>query len=249
MNLKEMLDREVLSRNSFDEVSDEKPDPILIARESKDEYISLICSLFAYGKASLIVKFLKSLDFELLNSDENSIKEAFNRHYYRFQTSNDVIEFFISLKRLKNVDSLQNIFLSGYRVENSVIDGIYELISAIHKVNSYESEGYKFLIGSLPNRAKIQANSPYKRWNMFLRWMVRADNIDFGIWSEVNKADLILPLDTHTFKVSQKLGLLNRKSYDLKSALIITEKLKEFDPLDPIKYDFAIYRLGQEMKI
>ena len=57
---------------------------------------------------------------------------------------------------------------------------------------------------------------------------------------------MILPLDTHTFKVSQKLGLLKRKTYDLKSAIEITDKLKEFDVNDPIKYDFALYRIGQE---
>ena len=76
--------------------------------------------------------------------------------------------------------------------------------------------------------------------------MVRDDNLDMGLWKNVDKKDLILPLDTHTFKVSQKLGLLTRKTYDLKSAILITEKLKEFDENDPIKYDFAIYRLGQE---
>ena len=81
---------------------------------------------------------------------------------------------------------------------------------------------------------------------MFLRWMVRNDNLDMGLWTKVDKKDLILPLDTHTFKVSQKLGLLDRKSYDLKSAIIITQELKKLDPQDPIKYDFAIYRLGQE---
>ena len=81
---------------------------------------------------------------------------------------------------------------------------------------------------------------------MFLRWMVRDDNLDMGLWKNIYKKDLILPLDTHTFKVSQRLGLLTRKSYDLKSAVLITDKLKEFDKNDPIKYDFAIYRLGQE---
>ena len=81
---------------------------------------------------------------------------------------------------------------------------------------------------------------------MFLRWMVRSDELDLGLWNGVNKKDLILPLDTHTFKVSQKLGLLNRKTYDLKSALEITSALKKFDINDPIKYDFALYRIGQE---
>ena len=82
--------------------------------------------------------------------------------------------------------------------------------------------------------------------NMYLRWMVRDDNLDLGLWKNIDKKDLILPLDTHTFKVSQKLGLLDRKNYDLKSALLITDKLKEFDKLDPIKYDFSLYRIGQE---
>lgn len=81
---------------------------------------------------------------------------------------------------------------------------------------------------------------------MFLRWMVRDDNLDLGLWKKVDKKDLIIPLDTHTFKVSQKLGLLQRKTYDLKSAILLTQKLKEFDNQDPIKYDFALYRIGQE---
>lgn len=79
-----------------------------------------------------------------------------------------------------------------------------------------------------------------------MRWMVREDNIDMGLWSGVDKSDLIIPLDTHTFNVSKKLGLLSRKSYDLEAAMELTKKLKEFDRQDPLKYDFALYRIGQE---
>lgn len=85
-----------------------------------------------------------------------------------------------------------------------------------------------------------------KRWMMYLRWMVRCDNIDMGLWSGIDRADLIIPLDTHTFNVSRKLGLLSRKSYDLEAAIELTKKLKEFDEKDPLKYDFALYRIGQE---
>ncbi len=67
-----------------------------------------------------------------------------------------------------------------------------------------------------------------------------------GLWSKIDKRDLIIPLDTHTFNVSLRLGLLTRKTYDLKASLELTAKLREFDESDPIKYDFAIYRLGQE---
>ena len=81
---------------------------------------------------------------------------------------------------------------------------------------------------------------------MFLRWMIREDNIDMGLWSDAYISDLIIPLDTHTFKVSRKLGLLQRKTYDLQSAIELTQTLKKFDAKDPLKYDFALYRIGQE---
>ena len=78
------------------------------------------------------------------------------------------------------------------------------------------------------------------------RWMVRSDALDMGLWSKIDKKDLLMPLDTHTFKVSQRLGLLKRKTYDMKATIELTNKLKKFDNSDPIKYDFALYRLGQE---
>ena len=84
---------------------------------------------------------------------------------------------------------------------------------------------------------------------MYLRWMVRHDELDMGLWSKIDKKDLLMPLDTHTFKVSQKLGLLSRKTYDMKATLELTERLKGFDLTDPIKYDFALYRLGQEKMV
>jgi uncharacterized protein (TIGR02757 family) len=92
----------------------------------------------------------------------------------------------------------------------------------------------------------ISGASPFKRYMMYFRWMVRDSELDLGLWKGVKRADLIIPLDTHTFNVSKRLGLLKRKSYDLKAAIELTNKLKEFDPNDPVKYDFAIYRLGQE---
>lgn len=249
--IKKLLDNEVINRDSSFELSYEKPDPLLVASRYKDESIILICALFAYGKASLIVKFLDSLDFELLNKNEEIIKKELENKYYRFQNSEDVIAIFIALKRLKNIDSLNNIFLKSYKKDNSILEGIDGLIKEIQKVNKRDTQGYNFLISKVLKRDKQEkikeiGNPPYKRWNMFLRWMVRDEQLDLGLWSGISKKDLILPLDTHTFKVSQKLGLLKRKTYDLKSAIEITNKLKEFDKDDPIKYDFALYRLGQE---
>ena len=253
-NLKQLLDNEVNNRNKEDELTLDKPDPLMIAKKYNDEYISLICALFAYGNANQIVKFLGSLDFGLLEKSEKTIKKELDNYYYRFQNSDDVKAIFISLRRLKQNNSLEDIFKLGYDKQNSVLDGIDSIIKAIRDINEYYSDGYKFLIGTNPkkdknNNIKLIGNSAYKRYNMFLRWMVRYDNLDMGLWKDIDKKDLIIPLDTHTFKVSQKLGLLSRKTADLKSAVLITDKLKSFDKNDPIKYDFAIYRLGQEKVI
>lgn len=250
INIKEILDIEIIKRDNSSEL--EKLDPVIIARKYKDEYISLICALFAYGNVKQILKLLNSFDFSILGKSEEIIKSSLKNNYYRFQTSEDIINFFISLSRLKKKNlSLENIFYNKYKINFSVLEGIDGIIEAILEINSYRSRGYKFLISSSFKRDKQEnikeiGNSPYKRYNLFLRWMIRKDNIDIGLWNKIDKKDLIIPLDTHTFNICKKLNLLTRKTYDLKSALLITEKLREFSNSDPIKYDFAIYRIGQE---
>ncbi len=244
MNIKDRLDIEVADRNSIGELSYDKADPLLIASRYRDESISLICALFAYGNANAIVKFLDTLDFNLLNQSDEIIKKELSSSYYRFQKSEDVSGLFIALKRLKDIDSIESIFYSGYKKEHNIIDGLWEFIRVFRDVYHIDSHGYNFLVGNLPK--KINQAGTYKRYFMYLRWMVREDNIDLGLWSKIDKSDLIMPLDTHTFNVALRLGLLNRKTYDLKASIQLTEKLKEFDKNDPIKYDFALYRLGQE---
>ena len=249
--IKELLDNEVSQRNNNTELNYDKPDPLMVASRYDDEFIILLCALFAYGNAKLIVKFLDSLDFSLLEKSDEIIDKELNNHYYRFQNAQDIKTVFKTFKRMKNEDSLNSIFVNAYKKENNILEGIDALIQKIHSTANHTSQGFTFLISSPFKRdkqglIKELGNAPYKRWNMFLRWMVRDDNLDLGLWKGINKKDLILPLDTHTFKVSQKLGLLDRQTYDLKSALLITEKLSQFDNNDPIKYDFSLYRLGQE---
>lgn len=250
-NIKQLLDIEVEKRNSESELSLEKPDPLFIAKKYNNEYIALICALFGYGNAHAIIRFLDSLDFTLLDEKEESIKKELEGLYYRFQNTNDVIQIFIALRRLKQKSSLEDIFFNGYTKENSVLEGIDKIIQFVSEELENQSEGLRFLVGTRMKRDKLNiikssGNGAYKRYNMFLRWMVRSDNLDMGLWKKVNKKDLLIPLDTHTFKVSQKLGLLRRKTYDLKAVIELTDKLKEFDSSDPVKYDFALYRIGQE---
>jgi uncharacterized protein (TIGR02757 family) len=242
--LKLRLDEEVMRRNRHDEISLDNPDPILIAREYKDEYTALVCALFAYGKVENIITFLSSLNMGLLDADESIIRENLREHYYRFQKGEDVVQFFITLSRLKKEASLNSLFLLGYENKRDVIEGINTLLEKMLAINPYRSRGYGFLIGKITTKRK--GSGALKRWNMYLRWMVRHDAIDMGLWSGVDKKDLLLPLDTHTFKMGHKFGLLKRKSYDLEAAWELTQKLKSFDANDPIKYDFVLYRLGQE---
>jgi uncharacterized protein (TIGR02757 family) len=241
-DIAELLKKEAKNRNSFDELSLERPDPLMVAKEHKDEYVSLICALFAYGNAKLIVKFLKSLDFTLLDT----VQDISMEHYYRFQSNQDVIEFFKTMRLLKSSTSIEKKFFEGYVKNRNIMEGLTSIISYMYDLNPYRSRGYEFLIGKPPT---CKINSPYKRWHMYLRWMVRHDNLDMGLWTSINKKDLLVPLDTHTFKVGQKLGLIKRKSYDFKAVLELTKSFREIDLEDPVKFDFALYRIGQEKKL
>lgn len=244
MSIKERLDEEVSKRNNSKEISLERLDPILVAKRHNDPTISLLCALFAYGNVKQIVKFLDSLDFELLSKSDEEINAALKHHYYRFQKGEDVVAIFIALKRLNAETSLEEVFLSGYESKYSVIDGINATIEKLHSLYAHNTKGYKFLVGKVTTKTK--GAGALKRWMMYLRWMVREDNIDMGLWRGVDRADLIMPLDTHTFNIGLRLGLLKRKTYDLEAAIELTETLKGFDEKDPLKYDFALYRLGQE---
>jgi len=243
-NIKNRLEAELLSRDNLQELSYDKPDPLMVAQRYRDEYISLLCALFAYGNAKLIVKFLDSLDFNLLNSSEDVIEKKLAKHYYRFQKPQDVIDIFLTIKRLKELDSIENIVYSGYKKEQNLLDGLWNLIDTLRSVNPSNTHGFNFYF--LNKAKKITGAGTYKRYFMYFRWMVRKNSLDMGLWSKIDKKDLIMPLDTHTFNVSRRLGLLERKSCDLKAALELTQTLKTFDSLDPVKYDFALYRLGQE---
>jgi len=242
--VKVLLDAEVSKRNTLTELSLEKPDPLLIASKYRDESIALICALFAYGNAGQIVKFLSSLDFSVLDENETEIRKALSSHYYRFQKPEDVIAFFIALKRLKEKESIENLFYEGYKKEHDILDGLWCFIETFQKLVPCKTQGYRFLTASLPR--KITTAGTYKRYMMYLRWMVRKDELDMGLWSKIDKKDLLMPLDTHTFKMAQKLGLLKRRSYDMKAVIELTEHFKKWDKNDPVKYDFALYRIGQE---
>ena len=230
----ELLNKAYKDFNTYDAISCEFPDPLGVARIYKDERVALFCALFSYGNARAIVKFLQSCDLESLKNRE---KKEVTKKPYRFQKIEEIQAFF---EVLCEIESLKEIFLQGYKKD--ILSGINALQSELLKEVSKKiqiSQGLEFLLG------KVESHSPLKRWNMFLRWLVRKDALDLGLWSEVDTKDLLLPLDTHTFKMSLQLGIIKRKTYDFKAVLEATEFLRKIDSKDPIKYDFALYRIGQ----
>ena len=243
-DIKKRLEEELANRDNLEELSYDKPDPLMVAQRYNDEFIALICALFAYGNAKLIVKFLDSLDFGLLEASEDVISKELSSHYYRFQKPQDVIDIFLTIKRLKELDSIENIVYSGYKKEENLLDGLWALIDTLRSLHPSSTHGFNFYF--LKRAKKIVGAGTYKRYFMYFRWMIRKNSLDMGLWSKIDKKDLIMPLDTHTFNVSRRLGLLDRKSCDLKASLELTQTLKTFDSSDPVKYDFALYRLGQE---
>jgi uncharacterized protein (TIGR02757 family) len=115
---------------------------------------------------------------------------------------------------------------------------------------------YFFSLDDVPARTKKHIATPErdsscKRLNMFLRWMVRSDNngVDFGIWKNISPSTLISPLDVHVARVARKLDLLHRKQNDWLAAIELTVALRKLDKHDPVKYDFALFKLGIDNKL
>ncbi len=86
--------------------------------------------------------------------------------------------------------------------------------------------------------------SAAKRWHLFLRWLVRRDAVDRGSWTRGDAGRLLMPLDTHIFRIAGRLGLTHRRTAGLAAAREITARLRELDPADPVRWDFALTRLG-----
>ncbi|WP_457597259.1 TIGR02757 family protein [Hydrogenimonas sp.] len=242
--MRERLEAEARRRDDPAELDPSRPDPLMVARRQEDERAVLLCALFGYGNAGRIVDFLESLDFSLLGASRRELRSALAGRYYRFQSEEDVVQAFETLGRFEPGE-LETLFMEGYAKERRVLAGVARLLEALwDRSGGYESRGYRFLLGSVP-KGPYPA-SAYKRWMMFLRWMVRRDALDLGRWRGVRRSDLVIPLDTHTFAVGRRLGLLGRRSCDWKAVLELTEALKAYDPDDPVRFDFALYRIGQE---
>ena len=173
------------------------------------------------------------------------------RHFvHRFNSGTDLALLCDLLKQaIRTRGSLQAFFLEGYDPGHEDIG--HALISFVERVLSLDVSPF-YPSGALPPKAGVRfffpspaQGSACKRLNLFLRWMVRrGDEIDFGIWTEVSPAKLIMPLDTHVARIVRRLGLTKIKQANWRMATEVTRRLRAFDPEDPVKYDFALCRLG-----
>ena len=219
------------------------------------EIAALIASSLAYGKVDLfkpvvekILSIMGASPHEfLLGFRLKKDRKLFQGIKYRFNENEDLLAFMLILhKTLKSKRSLENAFMEFYLADainvGEALAGFIEFLLQADTSSVYGKNlrppGLKQLFTSPVN------GSACKRMNLFLRWMVRDRDIDFGIWKNIPKSKLVIPLDTHIARISRCLGFTERKSQDWKTAVEITEALKRFDTEDPLKYDFALCHHG-----
>jgi uncharacterized protein (TIGR02757 family) len=229
-------------------------DPISIPHsfsEPLDKEISgFLTAAIAWGRRDLILRssrlMLELMDnspYEFVMTADEKELLRFTQFVHRTFNGMDCIYFIRGLRHIySNYASMEDAVVEGMKTSGSVKEGLSNLRLIFFSL-PHETRNEKHF-------ADVMGGAAGKRLNMFLRWMVRKDNygVDFGIWKKVDPAKLFIPLDLHTGNTARRLGLLTRKMNDWKAVEELTEILREFDPLDPVKYDFALFGLGVNEK-
>lgn len=214
------------------------------------EIAAFLTATIAWGSRPVIIRNAKNLlcnmpdgPYEfLMNADANQL-ESYN--YFKHRTFNgvDCVFFLKSLKNIyKHHGGLKKLFEETYLLSGSIPDSIRHFRNIFFSI--------PFPGRTVKHIANIDKGAAAKRINMFLRWMVRKDEmgVDFGLWDKIPSSALYIPLDVHTAKVSRELGLLKRTQNDWKAVGELTNELRKIDPLDPVKYDFALFGISAIQK-
>lgn len=237
-------------------------DPILLVHQygsaGDQEVAGLIASCLAYGNVKQIQrsvrKVLDALGDEPSRTARNAapaeLSGALAGFKHRFNTDEDIacLLYFIQ-QAVDKHGSIGAFFESGYREDEDNLGPALERF--VGKLLSLDCAPF-YKRGVLPEDAGVRFLLPSpkkggacKRLNLYLRWMVRRDDgVDFGLWQNVSPAKLIIPLDTHVARLSRYLGLTSLSTAGWPMALEVTQSLRELDPEDPVKYDFALCRQG-----
>jgi len=231
------------------------PDPLQFVYDYKTpankEIAAIIASSLAYGNVKQILKAVDKVLSKLgknpkkfiLNASDGELRKLFKNFKYRFTKPTEISNMLIAIRKVVlKYGSLNKCFLNYFSAKDKTILKAYagfvkEMIAAGGKMPS---------LLPCPNKG-----SAFKRFNLYLRWMVRKDDVDCGCWKKIPKSKLIVPLDTHMHKIAKRLHLTKRKSADLKTALEITKNFAKICPTDPVKFDFSLTRFGirQELNL
>lgn len=216
--------------------------PHLFHQKQDIEIAGLLTSTIAWGKRKSIIKnahqIMEIMDFSpydfIIHGRLKDFEKATNFVHRTFNYL-DLTYFFKALKKLYfGAESLEDYFLIKAEEPNT-----FHAIERFREKFLFEPDFRTQKHISSPAK-----NSAAKRLNMFLRWMVRDNPVDFGLWEKIPKEKLIIPLDVHSGRVARSLNLLQRKANDWKSAEFLTNELKKYDAKDPVKFDFALFGIG-----
>ncbi len=232
------------------------PDPLQFvyrySNRADMEIVGLLAAMLAYGRVQQIEKDLTDL-LERMGNSPHQFVRSFDKNKrkkletfkHRFNTGSDISDLLTLLKNvLAKFGSIEKFFVQGYnQSDKNIIPALSRFCNSLlgmyaKKHNSPAAKGLNYLL------SRPQAGSACKRLNLFLRWMVRDDDVDAGLWKSVDKAKLIVPVDVHMSRLCKILGLYSRKTVSLSSALEITDSFSKIEPSDPVKYDFALSRIG-----
>lgn len=250
--LKTQLEEYIQSYETTDFIKDDPVQFVHRYDNKRDiETAGFIASMFAYGKREVFIEKLNYI-FNLMENKPFEYIKAFDYGKnnikncdYRFSKDIDLIQILKIMNTLyKENETIESLFKYSYQQKNDIwqmFQGVTDYFYS--RVDMEVTKGFYHL---LPNPEK---KSALKRMNMLLRWFVRKSSVDIGIWDFIPKSELLIPLDTHVAKISRKLGILTRKDNGYESVMEITENLRKLDPIDPIKYDFALFGYGVNNKI
>jgi len=250
LELKEYLDDQVLIYNNIQFI---ESDPIQIPHRFQQkndiEIAAFITATISWGNRKSIIKsavhildLLDNSPYDFVkNFNENDTK-LWQKSIHRTFNANDLRFFCISLQKIYSEhNSLENLFLSQENETN-----LFPAISRFRE-QFLNIEHEKRTEKHVSNPKK---NSASKRINMFLRWMIRKDEngVDFGLWQNIPMSKLSCPLDVHSGNIARELNLLQRKQNDRKAVEELDENLRKFDKNDPVKYDYALFGNGVNLK-
>jgi len=210
------------------------------------EISGFLTSAIAWGRRDLILRsarnmmeLMENTPYEFILSASERELNRFNRFVHRTFNGTDCRYFITSIRNIyMTFSSMEDVLLEGMQSTGSLMDGLSHFRRRFFLM-PHASRCEKHF-------ADVKGGAAGKRLNMFLRWMVRRDGrgVDFGLWKKIDPSALYIPLDLHTGNTARKLGLLARKINDWKAVEELTAVLREFDPADPVKYDFALFGLG-----